>query len=63
MAQASIKAGGKTFYVQAKGLKVGSRGKVVAPQEAMSDLTKGEKRHIRKTLHKMGRIDLVQASL
>lgn len=44
-------------------LKIGVRGKATPPKEALSKLTKGERRRVRKDLVAAGHRDIVLASL
>lgn len=44
-------------------IKIGNLGKAMHPKEALAKLTKGERRRIRKDMHKAGHRDIVLASL
>lgn len=50
-------------FVQEEGLKIGPRGRVQPAKIAMEQLTKGERRFVRKQLDKIGRRDLSRASV
>jgi hypothetical protein len=48
------------IYLQAKGAKLSPRSKVLPLPEAVAGLTKGERRKVRKTLRRTGRLDLLK---
>lgn len=54
---------GRKVYVQAKGLKISSGGKVLPPAMVVGGLSKGDRRRIRKALDRMGRRDLCRQTL
>lgn len=55
--------GGQAVYLMAKGVRVGSRGKVTPPSKVVVSWTKGERRKLRRSLDKAGRRDLSRESL
>jgi len=64
MAQGIIEvAPGKKVYVQAKGVKLKSNGKVLPIRDALEPMSKGERRRVRRSLSRMGRQDLASASV
>lgn len=50
-------------FITPTGLKLGTRGKVTAPSEFVQNLSKGDRRKIRKACHREGRGDLAHASV
>lgn len=53
----------RPVYATATGLKITTKGKVQAPSAFVSELSKSERRKLRKALTANGRRDLVLASL
>lgn len=58
----TLQDGGKV-YVQAKGLKVKSGGKVHPPAMVVGALSKGDRRRVRRALDRLGRRDLTRQTL
>jgi hypothetical protein len=57
-----IEVNGVTVYATPTGVKVGnSKSRVVNPRDAFK--SKSERRKLRKTLYRLGRLDLVKRSL
>lgn len=54
---------GQTVYLMAKGVRVGTRGRVSPPSKIAQPMTKGERRKLRKALDRLGRRDLSRESL
>lgn len=50
----NVKVNGKTLYATPTGLKLTSRGKVQPAGQVLSALSKGERRKVRKALHRAG---------
>lgn len=62
MAVSKLTVNNTNLYLTPTGVKVGnSKAKVVNPRDAFK--SKSERRRLRKTLYRLGRLDLVKRSL
>lgn len=51
---AKVKHNNLTVYAHPTGIRVGTKGRVLPPKEALAPLTKRDRRKIRQLLHKAG---------